>query len=373
MRAPRFKIKKFVKGRYSFFGIHVPAFINVSGKGGYYYYHSKQEAERGRGELLAALTSEKRLRLLSNAQQDDALRALDLLEQSGVTMSLCSVVQLALPLLAAQGRNMALATLLEDFAAAKAPGWSAASVRNFKAASALMLERFADVPVAEISGRLLQGWLTERFASSPGYLMNTVRTLRPAFNFAVRQGIIAESPFQRLELVRLRAADSIDIFSPEEARRLMEVAPLDCRPAFALLLFAGVRPAELTRLVWGNVRDGFVHIAPGVAKTRQVRNIEIVPTLAAWLRVAGPHAPEQLVCPPNWKRKSQAVRAAAGLADRQDTARHSYASYHLALFQSVDALKANLGHSRNSDTLFAHYRAAATPAQAKEYWAILPG
>ena len=31
-----------------------------------------------------------------------------------------------------------------------------------------------------------------------------------------------------------------------------------------------------------------------------------------------------------------------------------------------------MGHSRSSDTLFVHYRAAATPEQAAEYWNILP-
>ena len=31
-----------------------------------------------------------------------------------------------------------------------------------------------------------------------------------------------------------------------------------------------------------------------------------------------------------------------------------------------------MGHSRGSDTLFVHYRAAATPAQAEAYWNIQP-
>ena len=81
---------------------------------------------------------------------------------------------------------------------------------------------------------------------------------------------------------------------------------------------------------------------------------------------------EDSICPPNWLRKRQEAVKAAGLQGRTDTARHSYATYHLARHKDVNALKANLGHSKGSDTLFIHYRAAATPADATCYWAILP-
>lgn len=371
MRAPQLKIKKFLKNGYTFYGIHVPAFLHTSGKNGYFYYHTRTEAERGRAELARAMTSEKVLHVLSNAQQEDALRALELLQRHGVGGSLVEALETALPLLTSDGRHVTVEALCEAFAAAKQAGWSVASVRNFRHVSALFLERFGGQVVAAVTAQDLQGWLAERFPSA-GYQAAVVRTLRPAFNYAVRQRWLTESPFERMEAVRVRKRDAIDVFSPEEARRIMETVPVDCRAAFAMLLFAGVRPQELTRLRWGDVRDGFVHITPSIAKTGQVRNIEIEPTLAAWLARDGAQDPAAMVCPANWKRKYQAARAAAGVANRQDTARHSYATYYLAKYRNVDALKANMGHSRGSDMLFVHYRAAATPAQAEEYWSILP-
>ena len=371
MRAPQLKIKKFLKNGYTFYGIHVPAFLHTSGKNGYFYYHTRTEAERGRAELARAMTSEKVLHLLSNAQQADALRASELLAQHGVTSTLTDVVETALPMLTSSGRHVTVDALCKAFAEAKAAGWSIASRRNFRNVSGLFLERFGGQVVADVTAPLLQEWLAERFESA-GYQAATVRTLRPAFNYAVRQGWLDASPFERLETVRVRRREGVDIFTPEEARRIMDTVPADCKVPFAILLFAGVRPQELTRLTWGAVRDGFIHITPAVAKTGQVRNVEVEPTLAAWLATAPSRAQDDSICPANWKRKYQAARAAAGVAGRQDAARHSYATYYLAKYKNADALKVNLGHSRGSDMLFVHYRAAATPAQAEAYWRILP-
>ncbi len=371
MRTPAFKIKKFVKGVYTFWGIHVPSYLNTAKKSGYYYYHTKADAERGRAELITALTSSKTLHLLSNSQQEDAIRALNILSNHNIKANLTDAITSALPLLASSGAHMPIDELCNSFLIAKQATWSIASTRNFRTIARLLTERFSGEPVSSITTGALQTWLAERF-KTPGYMQNAIRTLRPAFNYAVRQGIISTSPFDKLETVRARKKDEIDIFTPDEARRLMETAPEDCRPAYAMLLFAGVRPAELTRLTWSNVRDGYIHITPSIAKTRQVRNIEIEPTLAAWLDSTGPHTPTEPICPKNWYRLNKAVRSEVGFSDRRDTARHSYATYYLAKYQNADALKSNLGHSRGSDTLFLHYRAAATPATAEEYWAILP-
>lgn len=46
MRFPSFLVKKFEKNGYAFYGIHVPGYLNASGKSGYYYYSTKADAER---------------------------------------------------------------------------------------------------------------------------------------------------------------------------------------------------------------------------------------------------------------------------------------------------------------------------------------
>ena len=369
-RIAKFRIGKTTKGGLVYYTIFVPSYLSADGKERRTYFRTKQEAEKKRAELIAATRSESRETVLTNAQLVDARRAFERLAEHGLSMSLDKAIELALPTLMSTGRYVAVSSLLSEFAAIKAASWRPHTARNFKVVARMFGERYGSLSVADVTPKLLGEWLAE--FDKAAYQAGLIRTLRPAFSYAVRQGLLPECPFGKLEPVRVPAREKIDIFTPEEARRLMEVAPEDCKAAYALLLFAGIRPVELTRLTWGAVRDGFIHITPGVAKVGQVRNVEIEPTLAAWLAVAGRHAPEDKICPSNWKRKNQATRKMAGLADRQDVPRHSYATYHLAKYRNRGLLEENMGHTAGSAMLMRHYRAAATPAEAEAYWAILP-
>lgn len=365
------KIRKFSNSSSSWWGIWVPAYLNPKGKAGYAYFSTREEAERKRGELLAATRTEAKLQELTNAQIRDAQRAIERLAEARINISLDRAIELAIPVLRSAGSNISVDSLMTEFSDLKASEWSDHSIKNFRYASAAFLEQFSGRLLSSITGREIRSWLAARYATAATQA-NVMRTLRPSFSYAVRQEYISFSPFSKMEQPRVRKKSSIDVYTPEEARRLMEIAPADCRVAYALLLFAGVRPQELTRLTWGNIRAGYIHITPEIAKTAQVRNIEIEPNLAAWLAASGAHDPSEPVCPRWWKHKNQVTRREAGLASRHDAARHSYATYYLAKYRDADALKVNLGHSRGSDILFMHYRAAATSEAAARYWEIRP-
>ena len=54
-----------------------------------------------------------------------------------------------------------------------------------------------------------------------------------------------------------------------------------------------------------------------------------------------------------------------------DAMRHSYASYHFAMYRDAGLTAKNLGHPNT--TLFKNdYNGAVTKEQAKAFWAILP-
>ena len=364
------KISKIKKANGIFYAIYIPSYLAANGKGTRVLFRNKAEAERKRAELVAATRTESRETVLTNAQLVDARRALERLSEAGVDISLDRAIELALPLLKSTGSNVTVRKLMADFGELKAASWRRHTAVNYRQASAMLCERVGDMKLTELSPSILGAWLAEH--ERPAYIAWLTRTIRPAFSYAVRQGMLPESPFNKLEPVRVPARASIDIFTPEEARRLMETAPADCKVAFALLLFAGVRPVELTKMTWAEIRADFIHLTPDVTKTAQVRNVEIEPTLAAWLEAYRPARASGRVCPTNWKRKSQDTRREAGLAGRQDTARHSYASYYLAKYKNKDALEANMGHAAGGAVLMRHYRAAATPAEAADYWSILP-
>lgn len=365
------KISKSVKGGKSIYYVWCPARLAPDGRARCVSFRRRADAEVYRGKLFAAWQKQEPSPLTPN-EAADASAALRALADAGIEGSLLATIQAALPLLS-RSRRVSVGELLAEFAELKAPQWRPRSAKNFRDAAKKFCASFAERDPATLTSQELTVWLNAAYSSAASRA-HAMRTLNPAFSYALRQKHIVENPFSLVEKQRSLSDREIDILTPEEARRLLEVAPRDCKAAYALLLFAGVRPKELVRLKWGNVRDGFIHVTPEVAKTRSVRNVELHATLSAWLKVYRPAEADAYspVVPADWKRKDQAARAAAGVANRPDVCRHSYASYYLAAYGSVDALKANMGHSRGSDTLFVHYRAATTPEVAARFWGILP-
>lgn len=55
-----------------------------------------------------------------------------------------------------------------------------------------------------------------------------------------------------------------------------------------------------------------------------------------------------------------------------NAARHSFTSYHLAMFEDAPKTSMQLGH-RIPDVLYDHYRGLATKRNAEKYWDIQPG
>lgn len=373
MKQAKFNIRKMEKSGITYYSINIPAYLNPAGKATRVYYRTKSEAERKRGELIASTRTESKELVLSNAQIVDAQRALQRLSEARLSMSLDRAIELALPLLKTKGVQMTVDELLEIYLTRKSAQWSTIGKSNFKRASARFLKTFSGYMLTDINARDIEEWLQNR-SISLGTQESELRLIRSAFNYAVRQEILPTSPLSRVELSRKNPHVEIDIYTPAEAQKLLENAPKDCKAAFAILLFAGVRPKELTRLTWADIREGFIHLSPKITKTRQVRNIDIEPNLAAWLS-AYPNETgneEARIIPPNWQRKAPKTRKNAGLSKRNDAARHSYATYHLTKYRDKGLLEANMGHVQGSDMLMRHYRAAATPAEADAYWSILP-
>ena len=152
----------------------------------------------------------------------------------------------------------------------------------------------------------------------------------------------------------------------------MESAEPDILPYFAIAAFAGLRSAELERLDWKQVdlESGLIEIKARHAKTAARRLVKVLPNLAAWLhRYRGCTGN---VCPPNFRKGFNAVRAKAGLFHdwSENVLRHSYGSYHLAEFKDVAALALEMGNS--PQVIFKHYRELVKPNDAYQYWSIVP-
>ena len=147
-------------------------------------------------------------------------------------------------------------------------------------------------------------------------------------------------------------------------------------PVVVLGLFAGIRTEELKRLDWKDVSlfRGYVTISAVHAKTKTKRKIAMMPALRSWLE------PVQALSGPVWPAKQQrglhileAVREAAGFDEKtpwpHNALRHSFGSYHAAMFQNIAALSLEMGNSPK--VVDKHYRNADVEKEdAEKFWSL---
>jgi integrase len=139
-------------------------------------------------------------------------------------------------------------------------------------------------------------------------------------------------------------------------------------PYFALCYFAGIRPEEVQRMNGRekeliNLDTNVITIPAGISKTRQQRQVEISPCLAAWLQ-----AYWKPILPKNHKRKIAKLRKDHKLA--HDEMRHSFISYHVALNRSVGDAALQAG---NSETIVKrHYLNLHPREEGAKFFSIYP-
>lgn len=260
------------------------------------------------------------------------------------------------------------ASLLEavnDFLVFKARlGRSDRYLRQLRVSLSSFAQGRARRALSSISRHDLEGWLEEsgwKARTQRGYLAD-VKTL---LAWARRRGYCLQNVAEGIELPAPEDRPPC-IMRPDQVARLLRFAqreaPDVCR-FLALAFFAGVRSAELHRLREDDLGAEFVTVPASKAKTRARRLVEIRPNLAAWLALPGTLRPMS----PNTVK---AIVRGSGVKWGHNIARHSFVSYHLAAFQSAGRTALEAGHSEAM--LFRHYRALVTPAEASEFWAIMP-
>lgn len=201
------------------------------------------------------------------------------------------------------------------------------------------------------------------------------------FTHAVKRNYCSANPLDGIERpqVTLKAPG---IFTVEQTSSLLRAAierpDLELLPYFAIGLFAGLRPTEMTRLDWSNVRvdQRVILVNADASKTSQKRFVDTSENLLAWLqpivRESGPVASASLA-----DRVGKAWRQTAtyehGKIEKwpPDGMRHSFASYHLAKHQNAPQTSLQMGHT-SPHMLFNHYRNLVLAADADSYWKITP-
>jgi integrase len=194
------------------------------------------------------------------------------------------------------------------------------------------------------------------------------------YNFAINNDWAEKNIAIRLPCPRLKDK-LVEILVLDQVHRLLLVADEFGFLGYAVVcLFGGVRPEECQELSWEyvHVDDGVIEITEAVSKIHRAREVEINPTMAAWLslcrRESGP-----IVGATNLQGRFDAWRAAANIDDwPHDALRRTFASNHVAAFKNAAKTAEQMGHIDGLRTLYKHYVRFVPKKAADQYWAIRP-
>jgi len=249
-------------------------------------------------------------------------------------------------------------------------------LRSIKYELEIFKLRFPTAMLAEFSAALLIPYLERDMATLKTY-NNRRGLLSTFFKFAFQKDWIASNPIEKTPQHRIRhRRGSATTISAEQAGKLMAHVETfregELAPYFALCLFAGIRPCvlsgEITRLQPGHVRldTGVIHIEPEVSKVRMKRIVTIQPNLAAWLRA---YPLDRFpILPNNAQKIRRKVFDAFGLT--HDVMRHTFISMFVGKFRSMGEAALQAGNSES--IIRRHYLDLKTPAEAEDFFSILP-
>ncbi len=146
-----------------------------------------------------------------------------------------------------------------------------------------------------------------------------------------------------------------------------------CMPALGIMLWAGVRPAEVMRLDWSDLdwEEQVISLRARHSKTGGCRHVTMHRVLLDWLTRSGSPPPSSGgICPADWCHRWCRLRQEAGILHwQQDTLRHTFASYHLKRWHDLERLQEEMGH-RSSRLLRTRYLSmkGITRSHASLFW-----
>lgn len=217
----------------------------------------------------------------------------------------------------------------------------------------------------------VQAWLDGLKLSSQSYANNR-RVAHLLFEFAVARGYALDNPAAKVERPKIRNGEC-EVFTPDEAGKLLAAASEDFLPCIAIGLFAGLRSAEIERLEWKDVdfKQGHIIVGADKAKTASRRIVPIAENLALWL---APYSGRKGNVWPHGRdcfhKHEQSTAKTAGIAWKRNAMRHSFASYSFALSNDAARIAGYCGNS--AAVVHRHYRQLTTPADAVKYFGLKP-
>ena len=363
----------------------LPPVMSSTGKRERRFFPTKGKAEADR------LADLERFRLYGTegrsvhpSEAKDAERAKEVLNGTG--LSLFEAARIAKEIHDSRNNSVTLAdawTRHEESRSNK----SAAYLRGLAMIRRKIIPEIGSRLVSDLDPQTVEDAIEKGFPTAHGFNL-ALRTLSPSLATAVRKGWCKENPCAKIEK-RDTGRHEISFLTVNQSRAVLAACKdwskekklpewlkrdaTEARPAVALMLFAGIRPGEVSRLDWSDIDMDAktVFVGNRKAKTDRSRYIEMPETLHEWLATVKKRDRTGKVVPIGWGKIWQLVRRQSGIADLRDVLRHTFATYHLSAYGDVNSTRSIMGHEAG-DILFQHYRGAVRKKDAIAFWSITP-
>jgi integrase len=225
-------------------------------------------------------------------------------------------------------------------------------------------EAFGEREVKTLTAQEVGSWLNGGGweAITREHYLTDIHTL---FNFAIRNKYAAFNPALDVPWPKVTKKPP-GIFTPDQCLELIDATlkhDPELMPWLALVLFGGFRPKEARLVEWSGVSDEFIDLPAGATKNNDRRLVRKTDALKAWLSLGG-DLPVR-----NLKRRLNRVRSKTGLPWPHDVLRHSFCSYAVPIWGTVETARM----ADHSETVLKdHYLARVTKEAAEKFWSIMP-
>ena len=239
-----------------------------------------------------------------------------------------------------------------------------------------ILKAKSDLNINDVG--LLNSDVANKYLSSVKYPLHAKRALRPFFKLFKEQGWVNGNPFYIANLPRFfREKTHPSNISTDDCRKLLNAVPVDWKPAFALMAFAGLRPGEVVsperepvvKVCNIDFKGKRITVPAEVAKTRMTRVLTALPAnIWTWLATLQNLPQDDNVAPASYE-VFRRVKSNSGVSIPKDALRHSFASYGYH-FLGAEKTVEMLGHIGGFGVFAKHYKGLATPEESQEYFSI---
>ena len=233
-------------------------------------------------------------------------------------------------------QSVSVAQAAQDMLESKKDRLRPVSLKGLRTLTGKLLRDRPDLARRQVRGldaASCREWLNGSFRT-PRRFLNGRAALSAVCSHAIRRGWAERNPTAGVDIpvIKERRIAALPVQACSLLLRLAgDMHHGECLAAAGIMLFAGIRPAEVERLRWKHVclEDKVISIPPQHSKTGGARHVSLQPALSSILKRV--RRPADM--PVNGKRWPN------------DALRHTFASYHARQFRDFSSLQMDMGHS----------------------------